>query len=536
MQTHLFYIALVSFASGILLRSFFVFGLATSLFLLVLAGALAVMWRQYGRHIALFVSVGLLALTLGIVRMEVAKWSAVVPELEYKLGTKMTLAGVVAREPDIRTRTQHLFVTMDDFDTTVLVIADRYDAVNYGDVVQITGVLEKPQAFTTDLGRTFDYPGYLHAQGVSYIVRYPEQLMTTDTGVGNWFVTQLLNIKELFQTSVRQSIPSPHVGLAEGLLLGEKQALGDAWNELFRRTGIIHIVVLSGYNVMLVIGFFIFLLSWFCSLRTRVLGALIGVVCFALIVGLSATVVRASIMASLLLLATFLGRTYAILRALLLAGVIMLLINPYLLLYDPGFQLSFLATLGLIVVAPYFESLLVMTGRAVTIRDYVIATVATQIAVLPLLLYQVGELSLVSVLVNVLVLPMVPVAMLLTFVTGLAGLVSSGLATMFGLVTYWSLQYILLIVAFIGSWSLAAITVPVFHGVWVFVAYAGMSYWWYCRDTVAPNKTAISIMSHSSVDHMSTPDLTDWEIVVVSDKDGMTRQVMPSAPRNIFTP
>jgi len=148
--------------------------------------------------------------------------------------------------------------------------------------------------------------------------------------------------------SIEAVIPEPQVGLAEGLLLGVKQALGDELEVVFRKTGIIHIVVLSGYNVMLVVIFITYVLSYVLPYRARVPFGILAIVCFAVLVGLSATVVRASIMASLILFARATGRTYAVMRALCFAGVIMVLINPYLLVYDVGFQLSFLATLGLI--------------------------------------------------------------------------------------------------------------------------------------------------------------------------------------------
>ena len=152
---------------------------------------------------------------------------------------------------------------------------------------------------------------------------------------------------------------------------------------------------------------------------------------FALIVGLSATVVRASVMACILLIAQAYGRTYDVLRALLFAGVVMIAINPFLLLYDIGFQFSFMATVGLILVAPQFESFVSDGFSKLGFRDFFIATVATQIAVLPLLLYHIGEVSLIAVVVNVLVLPAVPFAMLTTFLAGVTALISEPIALLF---------------------------------------------------------------------------------------------------------
>jgi len=195
-------------------------------------------------------------------------------------------------------------------------------------------------------------------------------------------------------------------------------------------------------------------------LRGRIIFGLVGITLFALLVGLSATVVRASIMAAILLFGKLLGRTYDVLRALLFAALIMVLINPYILLYDIGFQLSFMATLGLVLVLPQFESTLATHSTQLKFRDLFFATVVTQIFVLPLLMYHIGEVSLVSVLVNMLVLPMVPVAMLLTFITGLVGAVSIPLGSLIGLLAYLPLQYIIVVAELFAAFPLAVVTIP----------------------------------------------------------------------------
>ncbi|MCB9810775.1 ComEC/Rec2 family competence protein, partial [Candidatus Nomurabacteria bacterium] len=250
------------------------------------------------------------------------------------------------------------------------------------------------------------------------------EVEVVDHDKGNLVISKLLNFKSAFMDNLEKVIAEPAVGLGEGLLLGVKQALGDELEEAFRKTGIIHIVVLSGYNIMLVVAFVMLVLGYFLSRRWRTVFGILAIISFALLVGLSATVVRASIMASLLLIAQATGRIYLVLRALLVAGFIMLLFNPLLLVYDVGFQLSFMATLGLILLTPQLERLFTKIPNLAGARMFLTATIATQIAVLPLLLYQIGQFSVVSVLVNLLVLPMVPVAMLLTFITGMLGFVS----------------------------------------------------------------------------------------------------------------
>ena len=140
----------------------------------------------------------------------------------------------------------------------------------------------------------------------------------------------------------------------------------------------------------------------------------------------------------------------------------MLVFNPHLLVFDPGFQLSFLATLSLIMLAPLLEEMLWFVPTFGQMREFVTATIAAQIFVLPLLLYSIGEFSLVSVLVNVMVLPAVPPAMLFTFLTGLAGLLSPTLALPFGFIAHLILSYIIFIAKIFSALPLASLQVSAF--------------------------------------------------------------------------
>ncbi|MDA8597092.1 ComEC family competence protein, partial [Candidatus Pacebacteria bacterium] len=406
------------------------------------------------------------------------------PVFETLVGQTVELQGVIKREPDVRESSTHLYVTVED--ETLLVIADRFGEYQYGEQITIEGELQRPAAFETDLGRTFNYPGYLLARDVSYLVRYAEVALL-ESGGGNPIIASLLVTKHQFMRTIEALMPEPQVGLSEGLLLGVKRALGEDLEAVFRQTGIIHIVVLSGYNVMLVVVFVTCVLGALIPRRWQLPFGLVAIGSFALLVGLSATVVRASIMASLYLIARSLNRTYLVLRALMLAGVGMLLFNPYLLAYDTGFQLSFVATLGLILCAPWLEARLLRVPNGwLRTREFLTATLATQIFVLPILLYQIGEFSVVSVIVNVLVLPMVPIAMLLTFITGMIGFVSSSLASVVALLNYAALSYIIIIAEFFASVPFASFVVPAFPFWVVMVLYALLGYGlyrWYVADT-----------------------------------------------------
>jgi competence protein ComEC len=165
-------------------------------------------------------------------------------------------------------------------------------------------------------------------------------------------------------------------------------------------------------------------------------------------------------MAILGMLATFTARPYVVIRALALAALGMVLWNPFVLVYDPGFQLSFMATVGLILGAPLVERFITKVPTLLDFRGILAATVATQVAVLPLLLYQIGQVSLVAPIVNMLVLPLVAYMMLLGFLAGLVGMVSTTLAFPLAWLAHILLGYTFVVVDLFGRFSFASILVP----------------------------------------------------------------------------
>ncbi|MAQ59173.1 hypothetical protein CL638_00455 [bacterium] len=515
----MFYIAVSAFAIGVGIATVQSVSLSVMYFFVLLAGVLVVVARRHdavrpARHLTL-IALALLMLTVGVLRTEIYKDQFEQSVFDNQIGSEVMFSGTVVREPDVRERSTHLYVETGD--EIVLVIVDRHLQISYGDELLLSGEIEKPESFETDLGRTFDYGAYLEARGVTHVLRYPESVALS-SGDGNYLITILLRVKHTLMEGIESVITEPQAGLAEGLLLGVKQALGDTLETTFRQSGIIHIVVLSGYNVMLVVAFFRFFMKSLPRWWQLGLG-LLAIVAFALIVGLSATVVRATIMAGLVLLAGTLSRTYDVMRALFFAGFIMLMINPYLLLYDIGFQLSFMATLGLLLIAPRLETALA-EGSWFGVKEFFSATVATQIAVLPLLLYHIGEVSVVAIVVNVLVLPVVPFAMFSAFIAGTIALLSPTIALPFGLVTSLLLSFIIIIATWFAALPFATVTVPAFSAYWILVLYAvmGSAYWFF----------------QSRLKNVS---VSDWEVVdkiTLLKESGATQRVAPQSDTPVF--
>lgn len=461
--------------AGIGLRSLVTLNQTEILFLMVISFGLALIWRRGevlpSAPYLLCASLFLLCAALGMLRMEITLWHASSGQYEQMTGTNVELQGMVAREVEYTASSAHVYVDVDG--ELVLATADSATPAAYGDIVRMQGRLEKPETFETELGRTFNYPGYLHARGVTYVLQFAD-VTALQSRMGNPLTQSLLDLKHAFTNRIERVLPFPHAGLSEGLLLGVKQALGETLEEDFRIAGVMHIVVLSGYNIMLVVLFVMYVLAWVLPLRARLLFGVVAIAAFALMVGLSATVLRASVMACLVLIARLTGRTYAVLRALMVTACAMLLFNPYLLLFDVGFQLSCIATLGLIVLSPYIEQHIRFMPAFLGLREFLTATLATQVFVTPLLLYQIGSFSVVSIVVNMLVLPMVPLSMLLTFITGMVGFISTQLSMYVGYFAYLSLAYIITVVQFFSGLPFASVSVPAFPPEVLIVLYGAL--------------------------------------------------------------
>lgn len=407
---------------------------------------------------ALFVIVlFLIAFGFGILRMVVQVDTSSSSSLDTYVDTPISVTGVVDTEPDIRDKETRLVVSAQG--TKILVTTGLYPVFAYGDKINLVGTLQKPKPFDTDTGRQFDYPAYLAKDGVHYMMVRPRvSLLSHDDG--NALKAQLFNFKKSFIGKIAETIPEPYASLLSGLLLGGKQSLGKELLDDFRRVGIIHIVVLSGYNITIVGDAIMKIFSFL----PRAFGISLGagsIILFALMTGGGATVVRASMMALLVVLAGATGRTYNITRALFVAGFLMVLHNPAILVFDPSFQLSFMATLGMVTLSPLIKSRLLFVTERFGFREIVATTFATQIFVLPLLLYTTGQLSLVSLPVNLLVLPTIPFTMLFGFLAGTTAFISIYLALSFAGLAYVLLLYQVSLVTFVASFSLASVSVPV---------------------------------------------------------------------------
>jgi len=241
-----------------------------------------------------------------------------------------------------------------------------------------------------------------------------------------------LIIKQYVQTIFNTYISEPATGLVSGLVLGEKRGLSQEWYKAFQAVGMTHVIVLSGYNVALIFAWALALAS-LMPFRVRYMFALCCVFVLVCVSGAEAPAVRAGILIAILAFANMCGRADDIGYFLMLAIVGMLLYNPFYLVFDLSFQLSVMATYGLVYGAPIIETY--FTKIPNPFRDAARDTIAAQLAVLPLQLYVFGTLSYVSIFINTLLLPLVPSMMILSVVTFVTSHVSPPIAIILGNIT-----------------------------------------------------------------------------------------------------
>lgn len=450
------------FCTGIALVSFLPLGWWLSAFLLLLS--VSFLFLMHVRHApAYFIgALFFLAGAVGVVRTEFAV-ASLPPEFTSFLGSEVTLEGKVVADPDIRETTARLTLRTEHEGvyTNVLVVAPLFPQVKYGEIIRVHGMLEAPEAFSTDSGRIFRYDAFLAKDGIYAVLRNASlERLAPRSGILDTVRGFFSDLKFNGIDALSVALPEPEASLAAGLVLGGKQGLGDTLLTDFITVGLVHIVVLSGYNVMIVAEA---VFRMFALMARRIAAPAAGVVIFAFVLcaGAGAASVRAGIMASVALFARASGRTYDALRALFAAALLMLLWNPLILIHDPGFQLSFVATLGLIFGAPITERWFYRI-RPAFLREVVSATVAAQISVLPLLLYQNGLFSLIALPVNALVLPFVPLTMAFSAFAGFIGFLLPALAPLAGLPAYALLWFMVNVVEVAARLPGAALSVPAF--------------------------------------------------------------------------
>lgn len=365
--------------------------------------------------------------------------------------TAVSFSGMISKPPVIGRTTQKIYIATAEYPGKVYVKTGRYPAYSYGDMVNVSCTLRQPEPFDT-----FAFDKYLARYGV-YSICQQASLYKTSERQGYWIMHKLYDLRNWFRVEIKQLWPEPVASLLLGVILGIQDDIPDDIVAQFRATGTIHILVVSGMHVMIIAQLLSRLgLQWFSrkQLFWLVVVVLAG---FCVITGLAASVVRASIMGVLPLVAQAYGRRPVMHYSLMAVAGAMVIWNPLILVHDVGFQLSFLATIGLVYFQPICDRACWWLPQRFGLRETLSTTLAATLTTSPLVLSVFGMISLVSPMANMIV---VPVSTFMLFAgTGviLLNQVIPSLAKWWAYLVWQIVTWMLQFIQWLGSLSLALI-------------------------------------------------------------------------------
>jgi competence protein ComEC len=424
--------------------------------LLVLAGAggvLAIFVRQFGlpARVARWFTLSLLllaCLALGAARLALANPAGDAAAVSAFIGRgPVAIRGEVGAEPDLRNRSMLLEVdasslsldggrTWRDVHGAVAVIVlgpNGPYAPEYGDTVELQGLLEPvvgspvtapaPNAQASASASKSLQPVNAPA-GIFAAMSFP-RLSILERGGGNPLLAWLFTLRQRLAQAVSQSLPEPEASLLIGILLGLKTSVLRAQYALFQQSGTVHLIVTSGFKVTVLSGLLAAFATRLVGRRWALAPLLAGILAYVVLSGAGPAAIRAGIMGALLVIAPRAGRTYNLYTALAFAALLMSAWSPYV-LWDVGFQLSLLGTVGIALSPPLIAAPLErLLGRIPGGRlgsELLAATIAAELVTLPIQIMNFGQLSLVAPLVNLLVVPLLGTLLVMGVVIGLLGL------------------------------------------------------------------------------------------------------------------
>ncbi|MFA6552817.1 MAG: ComEC/Rec2 family competence protein [Patescibacteria group bacterium] len=452
--------------------------------LVMLAGAsvvlVCVFWSQ---RLMRLLCLCVLFFISGIFRIQLTVHDPIQTDIDFYNGRTVRFLGMISSEPDVRQDSVKLSIealTMGSgsrISGLVLMTVPMYPAYQYGNLLEITCEIETPGRIALDDGssRVFDYGAYLSRYEIRSVCYRPVSVVLRGRGHGNWCMAGLLGIKNRFIRAMQEILPEPFSSLLGGILLGAKKAMPVSLMDGFNRTGITHIVALSGFNIT-IIAVALSALTQRISLPRRMsfFVSCAAIALFVVMTGAQASAVRAGVMGGLVLLGRGLGRLSRITNVLLLAATAMVLINPLVLMFDSGFQLSFLATLGLLYLSPIFEKWFKHPILPGWLSSTLAATLSAIFFTAPLIAYQFGRLSVVAPIVNMLVVPVISLTMGIGFGATVLAMIWLPLGQWVGWLVGLVLRYIVSVTELFSGFQYASITVTRMSWIWPVAWYASL--------------------------------------------------------------
>jgi len=355
------------------------------------------------------------------------------------------------------------------------------ETYQYGERIRLRGRLVTPPE-----DEEFSYRDYLARQGIHATMNNSE-VTRLPGNQGNPLLRRVYAFKEKALENIYRIFPDPEASLLAGILLGVDTGLPKDLQQAFKYTGTSHIIAISGFNIAIIAGLFITLFSRVLGQTRGAITAVIGIILYTFLVGADAAVVRAAIMGTLSIMARTFGRRNSGLNTLVVTALIMTLINPNV-PWDVGFQLSFFATLGLILYAEPFQIWAVNLITRFTypgmaqklakpISEYILFTLAAQLTTLPIMAYHFRQISLISLIANPFILPVQPAVMILGGIALLLSLLWIPLGAVAALAAWPFAAYTIRVVELFGSVPYGVIPLGNFSLIFVIIFYLVLFAW-----------------------------------------------------------
>lgn len=257
-------------------------------------------------------------------------------------------------------------------------------------------------------------------------------------------------VRDWFADKVRQVVPEPQASLGIGFLTGQKSALPTDLSESLKVAGLTHIVVASGYNLTILVQMArrVFIKA---SKYLSAISAGVMILSFMAVTGLSPSMARAGLVSGMSLLSWYYGHSFHPFVLLPLAAALTALSQPSYVWGDLGWQLSFSAFVGVMIVAPLFQNYFFGSSPPSTVRQILGETLAAHAVTVPVIALSFGVISNVAIVANLLVVPLVPLAMLLTFLCGLGVMLAVPFIELLATATSWLLGYMVNVATFVSE-------------------------------------------------------------------------------------
>lgn len=401
------------------------------------------------------------------------------------LETRADLSGVIARDVEQRADAQRvtlgaLSLNGAPLSGQIALSLPLLPTVSVFEKVQVACTLHKPEPLEED-GRVFHYEWFLAGQNVHATCSRPYSFTVLDStpdirAPGSALRASpvtlrapLFTAKQAFLASLQRIFPEPEGSLLTGLLLGRASAQETSIRTSFAQTGLSHIVAVSGWNITMVIVLVESGLLKVMKRRYALPLVLFVVLLYVLLVGAEGSVIRAAIMGSLVASGRAFGRQGDTINILIVAAVTMIFARPFWLLFDVGFQLSLLATLGLIVASNPLAEKLRFLPSTFEIKETAAASMVAILFTLPISLWTFGTLPFFALFANLLTVPLLPFASILGGVAGLAGIVHPALGSAIGILPQGMLFFVTRVAEGFAGVPHGLLLVPGFSP-WILVA------------------------------------------------------------------